>query len=260
MISPKLLILSLVTSSLLFSDFTEEQTKDEKEVQDLIKEYTKYKDEVAADIEIVKTGKVEDLPAVKQAMKKPNINKTIDLLVNKADENEKITNSDSWQYLTRWFMLADQVSYDDENTLFYLINDSDFESKLADIEELSFDENYVPNDELISALKKSKKEYIEYLKSLVEDFGDIDSRFYEKLSFKVTARNGLSIRENPLTGLELQRTGKMTKATNVRVRYFINGADKTFNGVFNYQWAKVEISTKEGKVLGWASMKYLQKK
>jgi hypothetical protein len=273
----KLFALSLVASTLLFGDFSE-QNSENNEVQELIKEYTKYKDQVQQEMEDYKNPKPKEQSKPKitkdeyqdlelemsskkenkktASVSKPDINEVTQLI----DVNETIENSDSWQYIQRWFILADQVSSKDENTIFYLIYDSEFDSKLADIEQLSMDKNFVPDDQLISFLRNQQLKYIDYLETIVIDLGDLDSKFYQKLDFKVKAKGGLNIRENPLTGLELSRTTNVASAKSIRVKYFISGSGKNFNGNFVEKWAKVEVSTKDGRILGWANMKYLKAK
>ncbi len=273
----KLFSLSLVASTLLFGDFSEQQNEN-NEVKELIKEYTKYKDKVQQEMEDYKNPKPKEQSKPKitndeyqdleleisskkenkktASVSKPDINEVTQLI----DVNETIENSDAWTYIQRWFILADQVDPTDENTIFYLIYDSEFDSKLANIEELSMDKNFIPDDKLISLLRNQQLKYIEYLKGLIDDLGDIDSKFYKTLDFEVKAKGGLNIRANPLTGLELSRTTNVASAKSIRVKYFISGSGKNFNGNFVEKWAKVEVSTKDGRILGWANMKYLKKK
>jgi len=162
-------------------------------------------------------------------------------------------------YIHRWFQLANQVTSQDEATIFYLTKDSQFLTKFAEIEELSVDEDFIPDDEVLDILESEHKKWLSYLNSLVQDFGDINSRFYESANFKVTPKVGLNLRDNPLTGMKIQRLGLLQSGQTISMRYWINGAN-FFNGSFDEKWAKVIIVDKRGyRNIGWVAMRYLKR-
>jgi hypothetical protein len=193
-----------------------------------------------------------------QSIEKPDLVETVERLNDGIRPDVK--ESEAYNYILRWFILADQVKDDDEGTLFYLTKDNDLNRKKVEVEELSMDEEtFLPDENLISAIEDEYKKWLSYLKPKIYDLGNIDEKFYAKIDFIVQPKVGLNLRDNPLTGVEENRKIKLSGGNTIRMRYYSLGSGRNFNGTFKERWAKVLVSTRNGNMLGWVDMQYLRK-
>ena len=196
---------------------------------------------------------------------KPDIQETkttLKKLVKHTKNYRKIANSESFVYMYRWFLLANQVDPNNEKdipTIFYLVKDSLFENKLADVEEMTYNEDFLPDDDLIDGIYQEYKKWIKYLKPVIDDLDSIQENFYNKVNFFVTPTQGLNIRENPITGIRTSRKTAIPKGKKVSMKYFVKGSGKYFKGKFDHTWAKVEFKLYGRKFIGWVDMRYLEK-
>ena len=208
------------------------------------------------------TGNNENLTG---SITKPDIEETKTTLRKLVKHNKnyrKIANSEPFVYIYRWFLLANQVDPNNEKdipTIFYLVKDSLFENKLADVEEMTYNEDFLPDDILIDGIYKEYTKWIKYLKPVIDDLEGIQDNFYNKIEFFVTPTRGLNIRENPITGVKKSRVGAIPKGRKISMKYFVKGSGKYFRGKFNQKWAKIEVKIHGRKVLGWVDMRYLER-
>jgi mRNA-degrading endonuclease HigB of HigAB toxin-antitoxin module len=209
------------------------------------------------------TGNNENLTG---SITKPDIQETkttLKKLVKHTKNYRKIANSEPFVYMYRWFLLANQVDPNNEKdipTIFYLVKDSLFENKLADVEEMTYNEDFLPDDDLIDGIYQEYKKWIKYLKPVIDDLDSIQENFYNKVNFFVTPTQGLNIRENPITGIRTSRKTAIPKGKKVSMKYFVKGSGKYFSsGKFNQKWAKIEVKIHGRKVLGWVDMRYLER-
>ena len=208
------------------------------------------------------TGNNENLTG---SITKPDIEETkttLKKLVKHTKNYRKIANSEPFVYMYRWFLLANQVDPNNEKdipTIFYLVKDSLFENKLADVEEMTYNEDFLPDDDLIDGIYQEYKKWIKYLKPVIDDLDSIQENFYNKVNFFVTPTQGLNIRENPITGIRTSRKTAIPKGKKVSMKYFVKGSGKYFKGKFDHTWAKVEFKLYGRKFIGWVDMRYLEK-
>ena len=208
------------------------------------------------------TGDNENLTG---SITKPDIQETkttLKKLVKHTKNYRKIANSEPFVYIYRWFLLANQVDPSNEKdipTIFYLVRDSLFENKLADVEEMTYNEDFLPDDNLIDGIYQEYKKWIKYLKPVIDDLDSIQENFYNKVNFFVTPTQGLNIRENPITGIRTSRKTAIPKGKKVSMKYFVKGSGKYFKGKFDHTWAKVEFKLYGRKFIGWVDMRYLEK-
>ena len=188
---------------------------------------------------------------------------TLKKLVKHNKNYRIIAKSEPFVYIYRWFLLANQVDPNNEKdipTIFYLVKDSLFENKLADVEEMTYNEDFLPDDDLIDGIYQEYKKWIKYLKPVIDDLDSIQENFYNKVNFFVTPTQGLNIRENPITGIRTSRKTAIPKGKKVSMKYFVKGSGKYFSsGKFNQKWAKVEFKLYGRKFIGWVDMRYLEK-
>ncbi len=234
------------------------KTSSNPEIQALKDEYTKYKNAVESDINIVKNGQINELPELKKLAIKPDLQITIDAIEEGAQK--KALQSDAYLYLKRWFLLADEVDSEDKETLFYLILDSHFKQNMAEVESLTINEDFISDQEFMDFIKLGYDEYMEYLTMIAEDFGDIDEKYYNKIKYRVTSKGGLSVQKDPLTGIELKSKKVIPNKAIVYVKYSTRGSDKNFKNSFNKKFAKIEYETDDEKIIGWVDFKSLVKK
>ena len=207
------------------------------------------------------TGDNENLTG---SITKPDIEETkttLRKLVKHTKNYRKIANSEPFVYIYRWFLLANQVDPNNEKdipTIFYLVKDSLFENKLADVEEMTYNEDFLPDDNLIDGIYQEYTKWMKYLKPVIDDLENIQDNFYNKIDFLVTPTRGLNIRENPITGAKKSRVGAIPKGRKISMKYFVKGSGKYFRGKFNQKWAKIEVKIHGRKVLGWVDMRYLE--
>ena len=208
------------------------------------------------------TGNNENLTG---SITKPDIEETkttLKKLVKHTKNYRKIAKSEQFVYMYRWFLLANQVDPNNEKdipTIFYLVKDSLFENKLADVEEMTYNEDFLPDDNLIDGIYKEYTKWIKYLKPVIDDLEGIQDNFYNKIEFFVTPTRGLNIRENPITGVKKSRVGAIPRGRKISMKYFVKGSGKYFKGKFNQKWAKVEFKLYGRKFIGWVDMRYLEK-
>ena len=293
------LLIPLILPLLLFAEFDPTEIDDDlAEIEALAQEYEQYADEQKEEFQAYKDKRTpnfvkDDIPEERYVetsekvygnspnvertnsnrassyqksnfgiSEKPDFSKTKEILTSdRVLQNPNIADSEQMLYIQRWFQLVNQVTQKDESSIFYLLKDSHFNLKLADIEELSVDENFIPDDKLISIIRDEHQKWIDYLSILVDDFGDIDDRFYNNLSFRVIPKVGLNLRDNPLTGTDMLRKTKLKSSSQISMKYFILGSGKFFNGKFSEKWAKIIVTNRNGqKNIGWVSMRYLGKR
>ena len=208
------------------------------------------------------TGNNENLTG---SITKPDIEETKTTLKKLVKHNKNyriIAKSEPFVYIYRWFLLANQVDPNNEKdipTIFYLVKDSLFENKLADVEEMTYNEDFLPDDNLIDGIYKEYTKWMKYLKPVIDDLEGIQDNFYNKIEFFVTPTRGLNIRENPITGIRTSRKTAIPKGKKVSMKYFVKGSGKYFKGKFNQKWAKIEVKIHGRKVLGWVDMRYLER-